>query len=89
MDALRKPKVFDMAVFDLAATLAVATVFTTHRSVINIGTTFIVLMCLAIIVHVIFKIPTRLNAYLGLVTVDEVYEAREKTTAIEPAPPPS
>jgi hypothetical protein len=78
MDTLRKPKILDVAVFDVVATLAAAVAVAPRRDVVTISCSFIILMCVAIIIHIALGIPTRLNAYLGINTVEEVHDSRRK-----------
>ena len=71
---LRKPKIADVAIFDVAATFLTALALTG----INCGAiiVFILLIMIGIVVHAARRIPTRLNAYLGINTVAEVYAKR-------------
>jgi len=65
IEALRGPKLFGIAVFDLAGTAAIAGAFSVvfNKSFVL---TFIFLMAVAIIVHYIIGVPTQLNFYLHL-----------------------
>lgn len=82
---LRGPKVLNMAVFDWVATAAAAVVSThiiyrckdkiTYSNYIS---TFVILIVIAIITHVMIKQPTMLNAYLGLNNTHEVMQFRKK-----------
>ena len=76
--SLREPKIADMAIFDLAATAAVAYYVSENHTkgehpFLHV---FLALMLLAIVVHVMIGTPTMLNAYLGLNTKEEVYKNR-------------
>lgn len=61
---LRRPKLpGDVAAFDVIATIAVAWIYSIIRKTSFIrttGTFFII----AIVVHYVFNVPTRLNAYI-------------------------
>lgn len=81
IDRLRGPKIFNMAVFDWVATIIGACIicYFYYGSISLPNTLFILvlLILVAIIVHYIFKIPTMLNAYLGLNSKDSVLENRK------------
>ena len=86
IDYLRKPKFVNISIFDVVATFAVAVLigylvnkkypFQMHLW-INIIIIFLLLMILGVIVHKIFGIPTMLNYYLGLNTLDAVLKTRK------------
>lgn len=86
IDYLRKPKLANISVFDVIATFAVAILigylvnnkypFKVHLW-INIIIIFLLLIILGIIVHKIFGIPTMLNYYLGLNTIESVLSTRK------------
>jgi len=63
--ALRDPKLFGIAIFDLAGTIAIAgalSILFNHSFIL----TFIFLMAVAIIVHYWLGVSTQLNFYLHL-----------------------
>ena len=77
IDKLRGPKIADMAVFDWAATAAVAIVAGFISKSWRVGAaSFIVLIIIAILLHVCLGVPTMLNAYLGLAHKRDVYDKR-------------
>jgi uncharacterized membrane protein YcaP (DUF421 family) len=86
IDYLRKPKLANISVFDVVATFAVAVLigylvnkkhpFKIHLW-INIIIIFLLLIILAIIVHKILKIPTMLNYYIGINTLESVMKNRK------------
>ena len=86
IDYVRKPKFVNISVFDVVATFAVAVLigylvnkkhpFKIHLW-INIIIIFLLLIILAIIVHKIFKIPTMLNYYIGINTLESVMKNRK------------
>lgn len=67
LQKLRKPKLFDIALFDLIGTLLGA--FLAHRyfdmkqSLVAVMFAFVII---GIAVHVLLGVPTMLNYYLGL-----------------------
>jgi uncharacterized membrane protein len=65
IETLRHPKVFGIAVLDLAGTGAIAGAFSVVFSKSFI-LTFSVLMAVAIIVHYALGVPTQLNYYIHL-----------------------
>ena len=75
---LRSFKVLDMAVFDWAATAAVAAIIGSkfkqaYASIII----FVILIIIGIIMHSALNKPTMFNAYLGLNSKEDVYAARQ------------
>jgi succinate dehydrogenase/fumarate reductase cytochrome b subunit len=78
IDKLRGPKIVDMAIFDWAATAAVAVFigFIAKSGTIGI-VAFIILIIIAILVHHCLGIPTMFNAYLGLAHKKDVYDKRQ------------
>ena len=86
IDYLRKPKLANIAMFDVIGTFGVAVLigylvnkkhpFKIHLW-INIIIIFLLLIILAIIIHKIFKIPTMLNYYIGINTLESVMKNRK------------
>jgi hypothetical protein len=63
----RSYKLLDIAVFDVIMTFLFAVVLQKYYiKKINIITLFLILIIIAIFVHYIFNIPTKLNYYLSL-----------------------
>lgn len=77
---LRKYRLFDMAVFDWVATILGTLLLSRVLGTCFVGT-LVVMIILAIIVHAVLKIPTMLNAYLGLAKKEDVYEKRTAAEA--------
>lgn len=80
---LRAPKIADIALFDLSATILGALVigYATRGQnplITHLLLSIIIVMFIAIATHVIFDIPTRLNQYLGLTTEKELQDARKE-----------
>ncbi len=65
MDTLRKPKVFDIAVFDVLATAGGAYIIGRAMH-INFLASFIILLIAGAIMHWTFGIKTKGNYYLGI-----------------------
>ena len=78
LKTLREPKVMDMAAFDFAATLLAARMLVGGKDCVSVAVVFILLIVMAILIHDARGIPTRLNAYLGLACVEDVYAARRR-----------
>lgn len=74
---LRALKIFDMAVFDLTATIVSAIVIGRYTQM-YILPWLVTLILLGIVVHIKLGIPTRLNQYLGLTTEKELQEYRAR-----------
>jgi hypothetical protein len=79
---LRKPQIpyVGIAAFDVIATIAVAILYSMVRDVTAIGS-IVLFFTVAIGVHHVLGIPTRLNAYMGLNTHEAVDEARLKASS--------
>lgn len=85
LDRLRGPKLNGMAAFDFAATAAAALFISKIIKLIGgLGfpvlfvIVFIILIIIGIAIHYFMGIPTMLNHYLGLNTLQEVMESRNK-----------
>ena len=65
IEALRGPKLFGMALFDLAGTVVISKVIGTALGTSFIHT-FLVIMLIAILVHYLLGVHTQLNFYLHL-----------------------
>ena len=90
IDILRKPKIFNMALFDFLLVLIIAGIIgyffnkylkkkgKKNNVYISIVISFIILIIIGIFVHYIFNIPTYLNYYLGLNTKHAVLKNRKK-----------
>lgn len=83
MRELRAPKIADIAIFDLSATIigALCIGYATRGQntlIPHLIFAIIIMMFIAIATHVIFAIPTRLNQYLGLTTEKELQDARKE-----------
>lgn len=84
INRLRSPKIVGVALFDLSSTALGAYILSNvlkYLGVFETGTTlilFILLIILAIGTHYVLGIPTMLNHYLGINTLEEVMEEREK-----------
>jgi hypothetical protein len=86
IDKLRKPKIFNMALFDWIATILVGGLIgmALSKKYTNdyydkkyIIWSIIIVIILAPIAHVLFKTPTMFNYYLGLNTKEEVLANRK------------
>jgi hypothetical protein len=77
LDTLRKPKIWDIAVFDLFGTILGAAAIG-YVARINILMAIVIALLLGIVVHYALNIPTRLNQYLGLTTEQQLRDARNK-----------
>ena len=80
---LRAPKIADIALFDLSATIigALAIGYATSGQnplIPHLILAIIIVMFIAIATHATFSIPTRLNQYLGLTTEKELQDARKR-----------
>jgi hypothetical protein len=63
----RSYKLLDIAIFDVVMTFLFAIVLQKYYiKNINVITLFLILIIIAIFVHYIFNIPTKLNYYLNL-----------------------
>ena len=63
----RSYKLLDIAIFDVVMTFLFAVVLQKYYiKNINVITLFLILIIIAIFVHYIFNIPTKLNYYLNL-----------------------
>ena len=83
IDTLRQPKIFNMAIFDWIATLAIiyAIAYYSQPSSTNFWTYYITLcfigiLC-AIFIHWYLDIPTMFNYYLGINTKESVIKNRK------------
>ena len=86
IDKIRKPKIIGMSIFDWVATFIFSVIIALlvnyfaklDESVyITIIKTFIIMMFVAILAHYAFGIPTMLNYYLGLNTLNAVLKLRK------------
>jgi hypothetical protein len=67
LETLRKPKLFDIALFDLLATLLVAYLIHHYAKIkCPLWSVLVGSILLGIVVHVMIGTPTMLNYYLGL-----------------------
>ena len=80
LTVLRSVHIADMAVFDWVATGLTAYAIGQFFNVSSVAV-FILLIISAICLHFGFGVPTRLNAYLGLASTEDVYTARSIGTA--------
>lgn len=73
INRLRNPKIFGMAIFDWIATfvtaMIIAVIFKRPKLTLPV---FMGLTVLAIVVHIVFKVPTMLNYYLGLNSLEAI-----------------
>lgn len=81
---LRGPKLNGIAAFDLVATAIVSFILSgtirlldRFKGYTHVLVIFILLIILAIGIHYIMEIPTMMNHYLGINTLEEVTEGRE------------
>lgn len=65
VDTLRGPKIANFVIFDWVSTIA-ASIIVQKIFNIDIYLSFIVLIIISIILHVIFKVDTQTNYLLGL-----------------------
>lgn len=79
---LRSVHVADMAVFDWVATGLSAVALAKLVGTKNIAGVFVLMMIGAILIHLALRIPTRLNAYLGLAKKEDVYAARAAAASV-------
>jgi hypothetical protein len=64
---LRSYKLLDIAIFDVVMTFIFAIILQKYYAKnTNIMTVFLILIIIAIFIHYIFNIPTKLNYYLNL-----------------------
>lgn len=75
INTLRKPKIFGMAIFDIVATYYAAYLVAKKYNMCP-KKTFLAFVALGVIVHKQMNIPTMLNYYLGINTLDEVLKSR-------------
>lgn len=80
INRLRGPKIMNMSIFDWTATFIVAVIisYVIYKKIdfMDIIKIFIVLIIIAILTHYFFGIPTMLNYYLGLNSLQSVLDAR-------------
>lgn len=86
INTVRKPKIFNMAVFDIVATAASGVlalwVLSEYSSIefntLNLIIVEFIIFSVGVIVHRVFNIPTMGNYYLGLNDIESVYNNRNK-----------
>lgn len=67
INLLRKPKIFNIAIFDTVATILVAYFFhTTFVIKCPLWSTILAFFIVGSLVHIMMGIPTMLNYYLGI-----------------------
>lgn len=88
INKLRGPKIKGVAIFDVVATfmgaflLSRIKIFKDFNIFIITIILFIILILIAIATHYALGIPTMLNYYLGINTLNEVLESRKKRDII-------
>lgn len=76
INKLRSIKVKGIAAFDVLATVTLS--YLLSSKMINMIGIFVLLIITAIVVHRLLSIPTMLNYYLGINTLNEVIDGRIK-----------
>jgi hypothetical protein len=80
INQLRRPKFFNMAIFDFLMTFLVAILiwkYFDYKSYSELFLIFLFLIIIAIVVHWITNTPTMLNYYLGINSYEAVIKSRE------------